>query len=212
MVKLLCIQGNIGVGKSTVLYHLKQMYENVPSVVFVHEPVDEWEEAGLLRAMYDGTIDAGLFEVVALTTILRRLCTAIRDNPSAELVVAERCHSSVLNVFAKANLAGVRMTAFQLAYQSIVTASDLLAMTESISHVYLHAPLHTLVDRIKTRDRGSESTIASSYLASLQHRHDEWLLRDSLTPCPDVFMVDATNAPMIVVDEVQQLVSKLLHE
>ena len=51
MPLLLAIEGNIGIARSTLLNKLKQHYRNDSSVVFVDEPVDTWEEKGLLAEM-----------------------------------------------------------------------------------------------------------------------------------------------------------------
>jgi deoxyadenosine/deoxycytidine kinase len=39
----LSIEGNIGSGKSTLLNNLKKAFKNDSKVVFLKEPVDEWE-------------------------------------------------------------------------------------------------------------------------------------------------------------------------
>ena len=39
---ILSIEGNIGSGKSTLMEELKKAYENNPNIVFLKEPVDEW--------------------------------------------------------------------------------------------------------------------------------------------------------------------------
>ena len=41
---ILSIEGNIGSGKSTLLENLRKYYENNDAVVFLKEPVDEWEK------------------------------------------------------------------------------------------------------------------------------------------------------------------------
>ena len=41
---ILSIEGNIGSGKSTLLENLRKHYENNDAVVFLKEPVDEWEK------------------------------------------------------------------------------------------------------------------------------------------------------------------------
>ena len=43
-MKIISIEGNIGSGKSTLLSNLRQHYENNSNVVFLKEPVDEWEK------------------------------------------------------------------------------------------------------------------------------------------------------------------------
>jgi deoxyguanosine kinase len=41
---IVSIEGNIGSGKSTLLAKLREIYENDVNVVFLKEPVDEWEK------------------------------------------------------------------------------------------------------------------------------------------------------------------------
>ena len=43
MAQIITIEGNIGSGKSTLLAHLKEKYENNTNIIFLREPVDEWE-------------------------------------------------------------------------------------------------------------------------------------------------------------------------
>jgi deoxyadenosine/deoxycytidine kinase len=43
MTQIISIEGNIGSGKSTLLANLKEALKGNPSVVFLKEPVDEWE-------------------------------------------------------------------------------------------------------------------------------------------------------------------------
>ena len=42
--KLVSIEGNIGSGKSTLLAYLKQKYGDNDTIIFLKEPVDEWEQ------------------------------------------------------------------------------------------------------------------------------------------------------------------------
>ena len=41
---IVSIEGNIGSGKSTLLANLRTYYENNCDVIFLKEPVDEWEK------------------------------------------------------------------------------------------------------------------------------------------------------------------------
>ena len=41
---IVSIEGNIGSGKSTLLSNLREHYKNSSNVVFLKEPVDEWEK------------------------------------------------------------------------------------------------------------------------------------------------------------------------
>ena len=41
-IEIISIEGNIGSGKSTLLEHLKTYYSNNDNVLFLREPVNEW--------------------------------------------------------------------------------------------------------------------------------------------------------------------------
>ena len=42
--KIVSIEGNIGSGKSTLLENIRNFYENNTNVIFLREPVDDWEQ------------------------------------------------------------------------------------------------------------------------------------------------------------------------
>ena len=41
---IVSIEGNIGSGKSTLLANLRETYKNDANIIFLKEPVDEWEK------------------------------------------------------------------------------------------------------------------------------------------------------------------------
>ena len=63
-ITVVSVEGGIGVGKSTVMTHL----QSASRPFYIDEPVDLWEKAGLLDAMYRGTIPPGTFQIAALST------------------------------------------------------------------------------------------------------------------------------------------------
>ena len=42
--QIISIEGNIGSGKTTLLNRLKEQYKDNKKVVFIREPVDDWEQ------------------------------------------------------------------------------------------------------------------------------------------------------------------------
>ena len=42
--KIVSIEGNIGSGKSTLLENLRKQYANCKHIIFLPEPVDDWEK------------------------------------------------------------------------------------------------------------------------------------------------------------------------
>ena len=107
--KVISIEGNIGSGKSTLLSHLKQSLsaENVPQIIFLQEPVDEWEnikdEQGntMIQKFYgDQTKYSFSFQMMAYISRLALLKKSIEENPNA-IVITERSLFTDKFVFAK---------------------------------------------------------------------------------------------------------------
>ena len=107
--KVISIEGNIGSGKSTLLSHLKQSLsaENVPQIIFLQEPVDEWEnikdEQGntMIQKFYgDQTKYSFSFQMMAYISRLALLKKSIEENPSA-IIITERSLFTDKFVFAK---------------------------------------------------------------------------------------------------------------
>ena len=42
-IEIISIEGNIGSGKSTLLKKIKDIYSTTTNIVFLREPVEEWE-------------------------------------------------------------------------------------------------------------------------------------------------------------------------
>ena len=44
MPRIITLEGNIGAGKSTLLEKLHEKYQHDPTIIFLKEPVDTWEQ------------------------------------------------------------------------------------------------------------------------------------------------------------------------
>ena len=86
---LISIEGNIGIGKSTLMKQLKARLAYDDAVVFVDEPVELWESYGLLAAMYSGAISRTAFQLMVLNTRAAWLAKALA-RPGVSVVVCER--------------------------------------------------------------------------------------------------------------------------
>ena len=176
MPLLLAIEGNIGIGKSTLLNKLKQHYRNDSTVVFVDEPVDTWEEKGLLAAMYEDRISRCTFQLMALSTRFGPLLSAIASG--ATTIITERSVFSDRACFAKVNL-----TAGSAGEDAYAAAHDALcaALPPGISKatILLEAPRAILNRRIAKRGREAEGGgdeaegggIPDAYLDALDEAH-----------------------------------------
>ena len=111
---LVCVEGGIGVGKTTLLNELEKM--QIPGVKIVYEPVDEWRSVvvnengdNLLGAMYNGQISREAFQLAIMPGRILKLEEALR---SADVVVSERSPWSERHVFAKETLGEAAFNAY----------------------------------------------------------------------------------------------------
>ena len=104
------VEGNIGSGKSTLVNVLKDYFsqnETERTIVFLDEPVHEWEsitdsngESILSKFYANQTKYAFSFQMMAYISRIANLRRAIRENPGA-IIITERSVLTDKNVFAK---------------------------------------------------------------------------------------------------------------
>ena len=104
MVKIYSIEGNIGSGKSTLIRLLKKANKDI---IFVLEPVDEWETIkdikgeNILTKFYNNQMKyAFSFQMMAYISRLSKLKRTIKAYPHAT-IISERSILTDKNVFAK---------------------------------------------------------------------------------------------------------------
>ena len=104
---IISIEGNIGSGKSTLMTRLKQEYASNPNIVFLQEPVDEWntirdkEGRTMIEKFYaDQEKYSFSFQMMAYVSRLAVIRAAIRENPGC-VFISERCLHTDKHVFAK---------------------------------------------------------------------------------------------------------------
>ena len=89
---IVSIEGNIGSGKSTLLANLREIYKEDADIVFLNEPVDEWEKitdengVTILEKFYaDQEKYSFSFQMMAYVSRLKVLRCALRDIFTARL-------------------------------------------------------------------------------------------------------------------------------
>lgn len=175
MVCLMSIEGGIGVGKSTVMAVVKHALKGRTDVEFVDEPVQLWEEAGLLRDMYSGALNAGTFQHCALMSRMAHLLRAA-SNPNVRLLVTERSHVSDREVFARQTLSPAELRAYELTYAELAKT---LPRELAIGFVHLTCSPEQQIERVRLRNRTSETSegakVDIAYLHALEERHAAFL-------------------------------------
>ena len=200
------IEGNIGIGKSTLMAGLRKRFAS-SNVVFVDEPVELWERHGLLQAMYSGKLERCGFQQMAMVTRGAMLQKALTSS-GAPLIITERSVYSDRECFAKINLTKpCEAAAYAVTHDAICSGFP----PARHATVFLDAPLGVISQRIRRRGREAEAEtngddesgggggVPDEYLTLLTAAHETYF---ASLPEDSKRAVDATRSPEEVAEEV----------
>lgn len=185
----------MGVGKSTLLFELKKLIEELgltDQVDFFEEPIQKWINFGenktdLLQDMYNNAPEAPYnFQLVALLSKIEQLKFTKRIN------VVERSIGTQKEVFIPQLIEQQSLTPLQqeiLKYGMQVLEHIRVPAPHLI--IYLKAPVEVALERLRKRNRTGENTITVSYLQALQERHEKWLEEISNNSETKVWIINA---------------------
>lgn len=189
MPVIISIEGNIGSGKSSFVKYLKFLLKD-EAVVVIPEPVQEWvkirDSSGKTMISYfyeDQERNSFSFQMMAYISRLAGLKKAIEENPSAKVIITERCLQTDRNVFAKMLFHDKKIR--DIDYQIYQKWFDTFAMDYTPNYyIYLRANAEVCSERIHKRARIGEEHIPIEYLEACGNSHDEWLtLRENTFVC-----------------------------
>lgn len=167
MTTVVYIEGNIGAGKSTLLKRLRGVAP--ADVAFVQEPVDTWENAGLLQAVYDGDLSVVAFQMVVMATRHCAILHALEQRAPPRVVVVERSLASDVQCFcAVSDMTEFELRACRLA--SSVLHASISALVAREVHLYLDTPVPEILQRMALRARPAEAAIKPGYISQLRVR------------------------------------------
>jgi deoxyadenosine/deoxycytidine kinase len=150
----ICIEGSIGVGKSTLLELLKDY-----GFVIETEAVEHWTLLPHLYSNPSANTNA-LFEIQVI-------CSLASRNQLAQ--ITERSLQSTLHVFVPLLIKDEHHL------KIIDSVQNLVSETEPDLIIFLDCDIDEAMERIKKRDRNSENAITKLYLQELQLKYNEWL-------------------------------------
>ena len=187
---IVSIEGNIGSGKSTLLANLRQYYENNSNVVFLKEPVDEWEkikdENGetILKKFYaDQEKYSFPFQMMAYVSrlkVLRDTLKTIKTDTENKniIIITERSLYTDKMVFAKMlyDSKKIEHVNYQIYLNWFDTFSDEFPVNKV---VYVKTSPEKCYQRIVKRSRTGEENIPLEYLTSCSNYHDNMLDKEN---------------------------------
>ena len=204
-IQIASIEGNIGSGKSTLLANLKTEFKNNPNVIFLKEPVDEWnnikDENGvtILEKFYsDQEKYSFSFQIMAYISRLKLLKNAIdtikaKQTDEMVTIITERSLFTDKMVFAKMLYDSNKIE--DINYQIYLMWFDTFANEFPVNKIiYVKADPQTCYQRIKIRHRDGEGNIPIEYLESCHQYHEKMMDKHSSEcVCKNQIVLDGNN-------------------
>ena len=200
---MICVIGNVGVGKSKLLQMLSEKYGQ--KVICLPEPVEQWRSDGVLERLYSEPVKyAGICQVHIMNTLVERAQTPLPSETRVKIF--EQSLECGVKIFTRALFNLRYITSFESGvieklYSVLCQLRNDLGM-EKVTNVYLKCPPEVALERIKLRDRIEENAIGIDYLKLLNNLFDEFAHEN----CANTYVVDANRPSKDVLNEVSQIV------
>lgn len=191
---IISIEGNIGVGKSTLISIISQLLKNNCEIIY--EPVDLWltitdeNKKNILQLFYDDKKKwAFAFQMIAGLSIIENITKIIKKTRN-KYIFLDRSFLTTKYTFEKmlydsGDLNEIEHTTYKLLCNHY--ENNIYNEYKHI-HIYLKCDPDVSFERIKKRNRVEESNISLEYLTELSKYHDKWLLNNS-----KVLVIDCNN-------------------
>lgn len=198
---IVSIEGNIGSGKSTLLANLRTYYASNANVIFLKEPVDEWEKikdengTTILEKFYgDQNKYSFPFQMMAYVSRLKVLRDALKDIDRRQnrqiVIITERSLYTDKMVFAKMlyDSQKIELINYKIYLNWFDTFSEEFPVNKV---VYVKTDPEICHSRIVTRSREGESNIPIEYLQNCNNYHNNML---------DINLADCVCRDQLILD------------
>ncbi|XP_012062731.1 PREDICTED: deoxynucleoside kinase-like [Atta cephalotes] len=205
----ICIEGNIGSGKTTFLNH----FQNFNNATILQEPVDLWRDVAgvnLLDFFYKDPVHyAFLFQsYVQLTRLqLHTMATPSPYKVMERSVFSARCFLE--NMKRTHMIQNVEAIVLEDWYNWCMENTNIRA--DLI--IYLRTTPEVVFQRMQARARKEEDSVPLEYLKQIHEIHDDWLYRQTLFSLPaPVMIIDGDKSLEEMVPQFEKCRDRILNE
>lgn len=207
--KLVCVEANIGAGKTSLISNLKAHFKNNPKIIFLKEPVDDWEKIKdsngntMIQKFYsDQKAYAFSFQMMAYISRLALLSKAFEETADQTIdyiIISERSLYTDKLVFAKMLYEAGNIE--EVNYQIYLKWFDFFAKTYPVDKIiHIETDPKVCKQRIKKRERHGEDGIPLEYLEKCDTYHHQMVHSHEVTK--DILTIDGnvdlnTNPAML---------------
>lgn len=197
MVKILCLEGNIGSGKSTSLEYLKRRFASSPKgkePLFVLEPVEEWRNlpsqsansssnssVNLLDAFYGNIEKFGFcFQTYAFLSRMKLLLETMKraEEEGRTWIICERSIFTDREIFLESlyengSITHEERAVYHQLWDFWIGLMQPFFKDIELHFLYVECDPNTSMNHIKSRMRPEEESIDLSYLQTLNSKHED---------------------------------------
>ncbi len=182
--EIISIEGNIGSGKSTLLAHLREYYKDCSNILFLKEPVDDWEkivdengETMLEKFYHDQEKYSFPFQMMAYISrlkLLRNAIQSIKNSSQKVFIFTERSLFTDRFVFAKMLYDSKKIE--HVNYMVYLNWFDTFIEEFPVHKIiYVKASPSHCFERITKRSRHGEESISIDYLVNCDLYHEKMM-------------------------------------
>lgn len=189
------VEGNIGIGKTTLLDFLEQagykVYREFRDLLGA-EYLENNQEKNIIELFYsDRKKYAFALQMAALHSRMQDLLEGVfelhHSNRDKEIIFMERSVLTDMNVFEPTLYEEGDLNLAEHCIYEKLSDQNLAHFTKilepyTVVFAYLEGSAELCLERINLRARDGEEKISLDYLTELQKKHDEWLKKKSLKP------------------------------
>lgn len=177
MAIIISVEGNIGVGKSTLINNVMKYYKENNKIVFYLEDLTLWnlikdsDGNSIFELYYKNQKDYSFsFEI---TTLVSRLKQIKNTNSNNLVIITERCVYTDRDVFAKmlydqGNISELNYSIYNLLFDTVNTCKNII-------HFYINIEPEIAYSRTIKRNREGEN-VDLNFLKICHDYHNKWLL------------------------------------
>ena len=185
-VKIFSLEGNIGSGKSTLLAKLQEYFSNNSNIIFLQEPVEEWESIKdvngntMIQKFYENQEKYSFsFQMMAYISRLALLKKTVKENPDC-IIITERSLYTDRLVFAKMLFDDKKIE--DVNYSIYLKWFDHFADDFPLEGIiYLKTDPTICYQRVQKRSRAGEEVIPLEYLEKCSYYHNSMMFEMNKT-------------------------------
>lgn len=205
----ICIEGNIGCGKTTLLDFFRARYKasGEPDPGIFTEPVEHWRNVSgenLFHYLYKDPVRHSLaFQTYVQLTMIK----LHQKRPKLmERSIFSARYCFVENLYRLNYLSKLEYSILDEWFKYLVLGNESCDGVNIDLIIYLRCSPQKLIDRIRVRSREEEKSISYDYIKTLHDLHEDWLMLKKF-PVPAPVLVLDTDCKKSSLEELYEKAS-----